>query len=82
MPLIGRLVACSARTRAERQTDRQTDRTTTVTLAAPRVNNNCDPPNGTRSFVSVERMRLLLDIDSVAGTEPIESRQQITPDHM
>ena len=30
VPLIGRLVACSARTRA----DRQTDRTTTVTLAA------------------------------------------------
>ena len=34
VPLIGRLVACSARTRADRQTDRQTDRTTTVTLAA------------------------------------------------
>ena len=30
VPLIGRLVACSARTRA----DRQTDRPTTVTLAA------------------------------------------------
>ena len=30
VPLIGRLVACTARTRA----DRQTDRTTTVTLAA------------------------------------------------
>ena len=34
VPLNGRLVACSARTRADRQTDRQTDRTTTVTLAA------------------------------------------------
>ena len=30
--------------------------------------------------MSVERMRLLLGIDSVAGTEPIEGRQQITPD--
>ena len=28
VPLIGRLVACSARTRADRQTDRQTDGTT------------------------------------------------------
>ena len=42
--LISRLVACSARTVADKQTDRQTDRqthrTTTVTLAAhaPRVN--------------------------------------------
>ena len=34
VPLIGRLVACSARTRADRQTDTQTDRTTTITLAA------------------------------------------------
>ena len=31
VPLIGRLVVCSARTRADRQTDGQTDRTTTVT---------------------------------------------------
>ena len=32
--LISRLVACSARTVADRQTDKQTHRTTTVTLAA------------------------------------------------
>ena len=57
--LISRIVACSARTVADKQTDRQTDRPThrrtTVTLAAhaPRVNNvDCDssvvtdePPN-------------------------------------
>ena len=34
MSLISRLVACSARIVADRQTDRQTHRTTTVTLAA------------------------------------------------
>ena len=39
-----------------------------------------DPPDCGHGFVSVERMRLLLDIDSFAETEPIESRQQITPD--
>ena len=39
VPLIGRLVACSARTRADRQTDRQNDYCNPRCACAPRVNN-------------------------------------------
>ena len=43
VPLIGRLVTCSARTRMDRRTDRQTDRQTKYCnprcACAPRVNN-------------------------------------------
>ena len=38
VPLIGRLVACSARTRADRQTDRQNDYRNPRCACAPRVN--------------------------------------------
>ena len=38
VPLIGRLVACSARTRADRQTDRQNDYCNPRCACAPRVN--------------------------------------------
>ena len=38
VPLIGRLVACSARTRADRQTDRQNDNCNPRCACAPRVN--------------------------------------------
>ena len=38
VPLIGRLVACSARTRADRQTDRQNDYFNPRCACAPRVN--------------------------------------------
>ena len=64
VPLIGRLVACSARTRA----DRQTDRTTTVTLAAHarrgliRVNFAAKKPKGSlrkknREFAQIFKYR-------------------------
>ena len=40
VPLIGRLVACSARTRTDRQTDRQNDYCNPRCACAPRVNNH------------------------------------------
>ena len=39
-----------------------------------------DPPGCGCGFMSVERMRLLLNLDSVGGLTYTERRQQITPD--
>ena len=39
-----------------------------------------DPPGCGCGFMSVERMRLLLDLDSISNPTNTERRQQITPD--
>ena len=39
-----------------------------------------DPPGCGCGFMSVERMRLLLDLDSISNPTYTERRQQITPD--